>query len=138
MQAKQSKEFIHSFPWQAGVQPSPGKQGSITRNGYLGRENAITPNVPPFLLLPPAVCAEHDAAWCGISLWSAGVSCPSRVPSQLLVHPQPTRWWGGVRRDKALTLCQHCSAGTKTSLGSQHSFQHKSKTQPHTSDYEEN
>ncbi|KAK4807211.1 hypothetical protein QYF61_024331 [Mycteria americana] len=27
---------------QAGVQPSPGKQGSITRNGYLGRQNAIT------------------------------------------------------------------------------------------------
>jgi len=31
-----------------------------------------------------------------------GVSCPSCVPSQLLVHPQPTRWWGGVRSRKGL------------------------------------
>ncbi|KAK4831422.1 hypothetical protein QYF61_017553 [Mycteria americana] len=37
--------------------------------------------------------AEHDAIWYGIALWSAGASCPGCVPSQLLVHPQPTRWW---------------------------------------------
>ncbi|KAK4827352.1 hypothetical protein QYF61_017277, partial [Mycteria americana] len=40
---------------------------------------------------------EHDAIWYGIALWSVGVSCPSRVPSQLLVQPQPPRWWGGVK-----------------------------------------
>jgi len=38
MQAKQTKKFIHYFPPQAGVQPSPGKQGSITHNGYLRRQ----------------------------------------------------------------------------------------------------
>ncbi|KAK4829622.1 hypothetical protein QYF61_005749 [Mycteria americana] len=42
--------------------------------------------------------AEHDAIWYGIALWSAGVSCPSRVPSQLPVPPQPPRWWGGAKQ----------------------------------------
>ena len=52
---------------------------------------------PPFLLLPAALCAEHDVIWPGISLGSVRVSCPGCVPSQLLVSPQPPRWWGGVR-----------------------------------------
>lgn len=30
----------------------------------------------------------------------AGVSCPSCVPSQLLVHPQTTHWWDSVRNRK--------------------------------------
>lgn len=30
----------------------------------------------------------------------AGVSCPSCVPSQLLVHPQTTYWWDSVRNRK--------------------------------------
>ncbi|KAK4816220.1 hypothetical protein QYF61_013458 [Mycteria americana] len=46
-----------------------------------------------------ALHAKHDAIWYEIALWAVGVSCPSRVPSQLLVHPQPTRWWGGGERD---------------------------------------
>ncbi|KAK4809988.1 hypothetical protein QYF61_004440 [Mycteria americana] len=41
-----------------------------------------------------ALHAEHDAIWSGIALWSVGVSCPSRVPSQLLVPPSPLA--GGV------------------------------------------
>jgi len=35
--AKQ-KEFAPSLPLQAGVQPSPGKQGSITHNNDLGKQ----------------------------------------------------------------------------------------------------
>ena len=100
--------------------------------------NAITLNVFPFLLLPPALHAEHDIIWCGISLWSVGVSCPSHIPSQLLVGPQPTHWWGRVKVEKTLALCKHCSAITNTSLYYQHCYQHKSKTQPHTSCYEAN
>ena len=49
-----------------------------------------TPNISPLLpsfLLPPALYAEHDVIWYGVSLWSVGVSCPGCVPSQLLVHP---------------------------------------------------
>ncbi|KAK4810277.1 hypothetical protein QYF61_015307 [Mycteria americana] len=41
-----------------------------------------------------ALHVEHDTMWCGMSLWAVGVSCPSRVPSQLLVPPSPLA--GGV------------------------------------------
>jgi len=51
-------------------------------------------HTPP-LLLPPALYAEYDTIWYGISLWSVGVSCPGCVPSQPLAHPQPARWWRG-------------------------------------------
>jgi len=39
-QAKQNKESnsFTTFHRQAGVQPSPGKQGFVTHNGYLGRQ----------------------------------------------------------------------------------------------------
>ena len=86
-----------------------GRQGFICRKAglhhvewLLGKTNAITLIVPPFLLLPQLYIAEHDVIWCGIALWSVEDSCPSCVPSQLLVHPQPTRWWGGVRSRKGL------------------------------------
>lgn len=51
--------------------------------------------------------------------------------SCFFVHSQPTL------QEKALALCWHCSAVTKTSLWSQHCFLHESKTQPHTSSYED-
>jgi len=54
--------------------------------------------------LPPALNAEHDVTGYGLSLWSVGVSCPSHVPSKLLVHPQPTHWRGHVRGRKGLDL----------------------------------
>jgi len=44
----------------------------------------------PSFLLPPAFIADHNSIRYGLSLWSAGVSCPSCAPSQLLLHPQPT------------------------------------------------
>ncbi|KAF1661079.1 putative polypeptide N-acetylgalactosaminyltransferase 8, partial [Aptenodytes patagonicus] len=34
---------------------------------------------------------SHDVIWYGTFLWSIWVSSPGCVPSQLLVHPQPTR-----------------------------------------------
>ncbi|KAK4828820.1 hypothetical protein QYF61_000877 [Mycteria americana] len=45
----------------AGVQPSPGKQGSIMLNGYFGKTNTITPNVSPLPSSSPALYTEHDA-----------------------------------------------------------------------------
>lgn len=51
----------------------------------LGRqEMALT--ILPFLHLLPAL---HDATCSGISLWSAGISCPGCVLSQPIVHCQP-------------------------------------------------
>lgn len=57
------------------------------------------------LILPPTFSttfiAGHNVIWCGISLWSAGISCPSSVSFQLLVHHQPTHW-GAVGSGKGL------------------------------------
>lgn len=62
--------------------------------------------MPVFLLLLflPALYAEHDAKWCGISIWLVGVSCSSCLPSQVLVHPQPTCWW--VRSSNSIGTVQ--------------------------------
>jgi len=43
-----------------------------------------------------------------------GSAVPAVSPSQLLVHPQSTCWWGDVRSRKAVTLCKHCSATKKS------------------------
>lgn len=58
----------------------------------------------PVLKSTHALCAEHDVLWCGISLWSAGASCPGCPPSQLLVHPQTLT--GGVSGRKGLGSVQ--------------------------------
>jgi len=72
---------------QAGGKPSPGKSGSITCK-LLGRtkRHCYKYSPPPFLLLPPALYAECDVIWHGISLWSVSVSYHRCVPSQFLVH----------------------------------------------------
>lgn len=46
MQAKQNKEFIHSFPWLGRCSTTPRRAGPITWNGALGRQNSITPKGP--------------------------------------------------------------------------------------------
>ncbi|KAK4829515.1 hypothetical protein QYF61_005154 [Mycteria americana] len=69
-----------------------GEQAAGWGTGLPGRKGrrSVTACEPPC----PALYAEHDAIWYGMSLWSVGVSCPSCVPSQPLVPPQPARWWG--------------------------------------------
>ena len=86
VQVKQSKELIHYFPLA-------GKCSAFSRNGglhhmslLLGKTNAITLNVPPFLPLSPQLYADHDSICHGTSLWPVWVSCPRCAPSQLLVH----------------------------------------------------
>jgi len=48
------------------------------------------PPCPP----PPSFIAEHDVVWCGTSLRSARVSCPSCVPSSFLCT-LVSNWRGG-------------------------------------------
>jgi len=93
--SKGNKEFIHHFPWAGRCSDISRKAGLHHMWWLLGKTNTITPKVPPFLLLPPTLYAQHDVIWHGISLWSIGVSSSSCVPSQLLVHPAP--WCGDVR-----------------------------------------
>lgn len=61
MQTNQNKGFIHYIP-SAGrcLKPSPGKQGSVMSNGYLGRQTPSFQTSSPFLLLLPTSIAEHD------------------------------------------------------------------------------
>lgn len=63
---------------QAGVQPSPGKQGAITLNGDLGRQTPLLQMSSCSFFFPQlyslSICYR-------LSLWSVRVSCPSCAPS---------------------------------------------------------
>lgn len=63
---------------------------SVTSNGHLGRQ---TPSlcVLPFLFHWPALHAEHDTTWAGISLGSAEIRYP-RCLSPYIFSPQPHQW----------------------------------------------
>lgn len=129
-QPKHNSEFIHHFLW-AGVQPSPGKQGSIQvtvtwKDKHLNSEPSL-----PFLLTPNLI-AEHDAIRAGTSLVIWGqLSCLCPLPAACTPAPL---WWEGAN---AITLCKRCPAITKTSLCYLHCFQHQSKIWSHTGCYEE-
>jgi len=105
VQAKQKKEFIHYTPSAGRCSAVSRKAGLHHVQWLLQKTNTVTLKTPSFLL-PQFYIAEHDVIRYGISLWSARVSCPSCVPSQVLVHPQPTRWWGGARSRRDLGSVQ--------------------------------
>ena len=92
------------------------------------------PSSSSFLL---AFIAEHDVIWYGISLWSLWVSCPGYVPSQDLAHPQPTGE-GGNAGERALTLCEHCSAIAKTLVCYRHLSSYQYRAQHYEGCYGEN
>ena len=48
-----------TFHWQAGVQPSPGKQGCIMHNIYLGRQPPSLSTSCPSFFFPPASNVVH-------------------------------------------------------------------------------
>jgi len=94
----------------------------------------------PFLLLSPPLLYMLSMTPYGMEypfgqLGSAvlAVSPPSFLCTSSLLTGRVVQ-----EAEKPLTLCKHCSAITKTSLYYQHCFQHKSKTQTHTSYYEVN
>lgn len=86
------------------------------RNDYLGKKKI-------YLLFSTT---GHDIIHCGISLWSAQISCSYSVLSQLLAYS--SSYTEGAQT--ALMLCQHQSA-TATSVCCKHCFSQKSKTAPH-------
>jgi len=98
----QKKEFFHYLPSTGRCSAIRRKAGLHQAYWLLGKTNVSTLNIPPFILLHPAFIAEHVIIWCGISLWSVGVSSPGCVTSQLLVHLQSPCWWANMRNIKGL------------------------------------
>lgn len=99
---KPRRELIHSFLWAGRCSSVSRKEGLRPClnmcNSCLGLTVKLVlwlrMCVPsPFLFLPPALPAEHDALWDGESLWSAAagalvVSLPSSLysPASLLAR----------------------------------------------------
>jgi len=81
VQARQNKELTHHFLSAGRCLSISRKTGLHHAYQLLGKTRAVTVNVTPFLLLPPAFIVEYDVVWCAISLWSISVSCPSCDPS---------------------------------------------------------
>lgn len=106
---------------QTGIQPSLKEWGPITCESYLGKQTPSLQLSCPFLLLSPALCAEHSAIWNGISWGSGEVSLPSCAPSVCL----PARRWSGEIAEIFLMLCGLCSAIADVCLCYHHFFQKK-------------
>lgn len=131
MGAKEIKELFIASHRQAAVHPSPESRAPSWMEGWLGKTNVMTLHFLSFLL-PPDLCAKHGYG-IEISLVPSGVSC---IPSQFLVQPLSLSLFSGGAA-KALALCKHSSAVTKTLLCYQPCVYHKSKTQPHACHCEE-
>lgn len=106
-QSKPNEEFSHHFPWQADVQMLPGKQGSITRSGDLGRQMSRHPKCPPSSSCPQILL---------LSMMSGSVGCPQGQPGSVIpamfppgfVPPQPTCCCMGKGRAMVLRLHKLC------------------------------
>ena len=129
MKAMLNKEFIHSSHGHAGIQPSPGKQGSITGNGYLGRQMPSGRTSPPSSFFPQLYTLSKVSYGLEYPFGQLGSAVLAVPPPSFLCPPRHSLVGWGEKQKRALTLCKHRSAVTKTSLCYQHCFQNKSKTQ---------
>ena len=114
--------------WQAGVLPSPGKEGSLTCNGYLGRQTSSLRMPPPsffFCLLHMLSMMSYVRNILLVSWGQLSQLCPR--PNFLRIL---SLLFGGVmwETEQALNLCKYCSTTKKTSLCYQRCFQQESKT----------
>jgi len=126
--AKPGIHSLHLVFSQAGVQPPPGKQGSITRNGYLGRQTPLLWTPAPSLFFLPLYMLSTTSYGMEYPCGQSGSAVPAVPPPTFLCTPSPLAGGVGWEAEKALTLCKQRSAIIKTSLYYQHYFQHKSKT----------
>lgn len=113
MQAKQSKtrNLFPAFQGQLGIQPLPGKLGkSRLMAAWEDRCHQSEYTLLASSLFPLAFIAGCVAY---ISLMPVLVSCPSCVPSQLLVHSQLLASRAAQEIEKSLALGKHCSLTAK-------------------------
>lgn len=97
---------------------------------WFGKTNSITPNIHPSSF-SPRLYTENDAT-SGIYLWSVWVAYPRCVSSPLPMHSNVLPTMAIQKAEKALSLCNACSAYTKASLYYQPWVPPKSKIQSHT------
>lgn len=88
--SKAKQEFNYHSPWagRCSAFPSPGKQDPITSVAFEDKQH-LSECCPFHLLSLNIFITEHDTIRYVMSLWPAGVSCSTCVPSHLLLHPQP-------------------------------------------------
>lgn len=76
----------------------------------LGKANMVTPNILPYSFFPTTFSADYVVMGHDImletSFWSAGISCPSCVPSQIMMDPLPAHWQDDTRNRKDLDAVQ--------------------------------
>ena len=125
-QSKRRNSFITSHQ-QAGVQPSPGKQGTITHNSYLGRQMPSLWTSPPSFFFPPLYMLSMTSYGMEYPSGQLGSAVPAVSPPNSLCTPSVLAGGAVSEAEETLTLCKHCSAITKTSMYYQHCLQHKSK-----------
>jgi len=126
-----TKQGIHSLlpiSRQGFSHPQDSRAPSHITVTWEDKHHPVTPNLPPFLLLSPALHAKHNVIWHGISP-SVSWGQLSRLcsPRNTLCTPSLLTSGAGREAAKTLTLCKHCSALTKTSRCYQHCFQDKPK-----------
>lgn len=91
----QTRAFIPHF-LRAGRCAAISRKARLCRmQRWLEKANSTASNTLLFLLVPPALGAEPDALWAGISQQDSAVL-------SLPVCPQPHRWWGRMRSRKGL------------------------------------
>lgn len=86
MQTKHNKEFIHYLLWAGRYSTISRKAGPQYALWQLGKTNTIILNIPPFLLLPPALYPEHDIIWC-YPFGRLGSAVPAASSPNLLYTP---------------------------------------------------
>lgn len=111
--AKQSKELIHYFPWGRQV-ISHFQESSHHTEQSLGKTNAITSNVPPFL---PSSPRYVHWAWCPV-LWGIPVASWGQLswlsPHNFLCIPRAPTGGVGWEAEKVLVMGKHHSVISPT------------------------
>lgn len=119
MQVEENKEFIHHFPHAGRCSGVSRKAGLQHTSGELVRQTA--PLLLYMLIMTP-YWLQYPLGQLGLAV--PAVSPPDCAPSSSLSVGR------GEEQKKALALCKHYSATTKTFLYYQHCFQHKSTIRP--------
>jgi len=88
MQAKQNRNSFTTSHQQASAQPSPGKQGCTTVNGYLGRQIPSLQTSPAPAFLPPALALQSIPGF-----RFPTCTLPSSPQDKLHCLWNTNRWW---------------------------------------------